>query len=193
MRHVPWYSAALFGLTSLFVATGLAGGILRGGTPAPASNSDQTRYPVLFRDGLGLQPFTVLELHERQVEAEARWEQARQAEEARRAAEMKAQQAKALSSQQQVKAPLTSSCQYADLIRAHWPRDAEWAISIAWRESRCRPDAYNPSGASGLFQLLGHQDLVEAVCPGGSVFDPVCNVKAAWALYSGSGRSPWSL
>lgn len=83
-------------------------------------------------------------------------------------------------------------CAYADLIRSVWTQDAEWAISIAWRESRCQPGAANPSGAHGLFQMLGHHDIFMAIgCP--DEFDPGCNVRAAWSLYQGSGRAPWSL
>lgn len=89
-----------------------------------------------------------------------------------------------------------SGCAYADLIRSIWQRDAEWAINIAFRESRCSPGALNRSGSSGLFQILMplHADLVRNVCgPGGSVFDAACNVRVAWALYQSSGRAPWNL
>ena len=82
-----------------------------------------------------------------------------------------------------------TGCAYASLIRSIWQRDAEWAIGIAWRESRCIPTAYNPSGAEGLFQLLGHGDLMA----GCSWSDPACNTRAAWRLYEGSGRRPWAL
>lgn len=87
-------------------------------------------------------------------------------------------------------------CAYAGLIRSIWQRDAEWAIGIAFRESRCQPNALNASGSSGLFQILMplHARLVAAVCGiAASVFDAVCNVRVAWALYSGSGRAPWRL
>lgn len=84
--------------------------------------------------------------------------------------------------------PRSDACPYAALIRSIWERDADWAISIAWRESRCIPTAYNPSGAEGLFQLLGHGDLMPC-----DWRDPVCNVTGAWRLYEGSGRAPWAL
>jgi soluble lytic murein transglycosylase-like protein len=84
-------------------------------------------------------------------------------------------------------------CAYDSQIRAAFGSAGDWAVGIARRESGCDPGAYNRSGASGLFQLLGHQDLVNAVCPGGSVFDPACNIAAAKKLYDGSGTAPWRL
>lgn len=93
--------------------------------------------------------------------------------------------------------PAPSGCAYESLIRSVFVEDADWAVMIAMRESGCRADAYNASGASGLFQLLGHENIVADVCPGRdpyqAVFDPVCNVNAAHVLYLGSGRAPWAL
>lgn len=68
------------------------------------------------------------------------------------------------------------------------------ALEVVRKESGCTDTAYNPSGASGLFQLLGHQDLLDQVCPGvpSAAFDPTCNAKAARLLYDGSGWSPWA-
>lgn len=74
---------------------------------------------------------------------------------------------------------------------------APWAQSIAVRESHCEPGAYNPSSASGIFQLLGHSDLLQAACPqvsssiSWSVSD--CNIRAAYMLFEGSGIAPWRL
>jgi soluble lytic murein transglycosylase-like protein len=71
--------------------------------------------------------------------------------------------------------------------------DEDWALRIAYRESRCNPGARNPSGAVGLFQLVNHNDLLWAACP--YVYDsgtrPDCNAKAARMLYNSAGRSPW--
>lgn len=71
--------------------------------------------------------------------------------------------------------------------------DEHWAVDVAIRESRCQPEARNPSGASGVFQLMMplHARLVYDVCGHGDVFDPACNIAAARALYDGSGRAPW--
>lgn len=72
-----------------------------------------------------------------------------------------------------------------------------WAESIAWRESNCEPTARNASGSAGVFQLLGHSDLLHAACPESdpatswSVAD--CNIRAAKSLFDGSGVAPWHL
>ena len=65
---------------------------------------------------------------------------------------------------------------------------------IAHRESGCDPNALNPSSwAKGLFQLLGHDDLIHAACP---LAYPAwniagCNAQAARYLYDSSGLAPW--
>ena len=88
-------------------------------------------------------------------------------------------------------------CPYAAQIRAAFPEDPDWAVTTAWRESRCQPDARNVEGASGLFQMMMplHRQLVADACgtadPDAAVFDPACNIAAAHALYAGSGRAPW--
>jgi hypothetical protein len=86
----------------------------------------------------------------------------------------------------------TDPCPYAATIRQEWPQDADWAIRIAWRESRCQPDARNPSGAVGLFQLLGHWDLLAKACLDADPYLAECNARAAWYLYSSAGRAPWN-
>lgn len=83
----------------------------------------------------------------------------------------------------------------AAVINAVWAGTGQeaHALNVVQKESGCTDTAYNSSGASGLFQLLGHQDMVVAICgPGGSAFDPVCNAKVALQLYQGSGWSPWA-
>jgi TP901 family phage tail tape measure protein len=63
---------------------------------------------------------------------------------------------------------------------------------IASAESGLDPTARNPSGASGLFQIMMplHQALVDRA--GGNVFDPVTNAKVAKMLYEEDGLAPWS-
>lgn len=66
------------------------------------------------------------------------------------------------------------------------------AIRIARCESGLNPAARNRSGASGLFQLLGHGSLFEA--HGWSPedwADPYKNTVVAFDLYSASGWGPW--
>lgn len=101
-----------------------------------------------------------------------------------------------------VHTPSTSSCGYAEQIRAVFGPDGEWAVSIAWRESRCTPGAKSPTGCWGLFQLCVplHMGIFRHVCPdlsarlGNSVaLDASCNIAAAKHLFNGSGRAPWAL
>lgn len=95
--------------------------------------------------------------------------------------------------------PGPSGCAYEGLVRNVFTDDADWAVSIALRESNCEPLARNSSGSSGLFQLLLplHDDLLTAVCPqwdpSVSWSIPWCAVAAAHLLYEGSGRAPWAL
>ncbi len=67
------------------------------------------------------------------------------------------------------------------------------ALQVAWRESRCNPGAIGAGGAIGLFQLVGHGDLLWAVCPydfnAGTKAD--CNARAARLLYNSAGWAPW--
>jgi len=75
---------------------------------------------------------------------------------------------------------------------------------IAWRESRCQPNAYNRGGgAAGLFQItpVNHRYLRVALgewVDRWTLLDPIQNVRAAAALFDywsahGSGYQPWSL
>lgn len=79
-------------------------------------------------------------------------------------------------------------------IQAVFGQATPWASSIAWRESRCTPTARNPSGSSGLFQLLLplHDDLFQAAgCQPSQWMVVACAVRAAYLLYEGSGTRPW--
>jgi hypothetical protein len=86
-------------------------------------------------------------------------------------------------------------CEYAAQIMAEWANTGyeRWAVDTAIRESRCRPDAYNRSGASGIFQLMMplHSQLVRDVCGWDGVFDAHCNIRAARVLFNGKGTRPW--
>lgn len=93
--------------------------------------------------------------------------------------------------------PSQACADAAAVINAVWAGTGQeaHALNVVQKESGCTDTAYNPSGASGLFQLLGHQDLLDQVCPGvpNSAFDPTCNAKAALIL-SGGGTNwaPWA-
>lgn len=98
----------------------------------------------------------------------------------------------------------------ADILNAGWNQAPGWVQSrvlnvIVPRESGCDPCAFypshsdcsvwNPSTAKGLFELLGHDDLILAACPNpwGIVawHDPTCNARAAWFLSGGGNLAPW--
>lgn len=91
-----------------------------------------------------------------------------------------------------------SECPLAAQIMEVWAGtgDEHWAVDTAIRESRCQPGARNPSGASGVFQLMLplHAGLFAEVCLAGAHVwdDPGCNIAAARLLYDGSGRRPWN-
>lgn len=72
---------------------------------------------------------------------------------------------------------------------------APWAESVAVRESGCTADAYNSSGASGVFQLMMpmHTAFIASVCGSPDVFDAACNIRAAYAMYRANGIAPWRL
>jgi len=85
-----------------------------------------------------------------------------------------------------------------DEIDAVFGPAGPWAESVAWRESNCQPGTRNgSSGSAGIFQLLGHQDLLRAACPtldpSTSWADPDCNIRAAKYLYDAAGIAPWRL
>ena len=62
-----------------------------------------------------------------------------------------------------------------------WPESAGRVLSgIIWYESRCNPNAHNPSGATGLTQLLGWH------CSP-SCYDPAGNLAEALTLYQQEG------
>jgi hypothetical protein len=66
---------------------------------------------------------------------------------------------------------------------------------IAWCESKGDPHAYNPSGASGLFQQLKAYWAGRAAAaglPGADVFDPVANAEVSAWLMATSGPQHWN-
>jgi hypothetical protein len=68
----------------------------------------------------------------------------------------------------------------------------EWAVGIAWRESRCNPRATNPNGCcvdSGLFQL--RMPIHAQRVAGCDVLDAACNARGARSLYDEVGPCPW--
>ena len=84
-----------------------------------------------------------------------------------------------------------------EAMHAVWPQ-SEWAWGerIMWRESNHTPSARNRSGASGCWQMMLplHSGIFRSVgCSPAEWADPLCNNKAAYALFQQAGRSPWAL
>jgi hypothetical protein len=70
-----------------------------------------------------------------------------------------------------------------------------WALNIIKCESGGNPNAYNSSGASGLFQHMKQYWPARATAagfPGASPFDPVANIAASAYLLYASGPGQWS-
>src|SRR5262245_23053210 len=80
-----------------------------------------------------------------------------------------------------------SYAQLEDLwIKAGGPRAlAPLMAAVALAESDGNSDAHNPSGATGLWQILGN--------PGpGNAYDPLTNAKFAVAKYHEQGLGAWT-
>jgi hypothetical protein len=70
-------------------------------------------------------------------------------------------------------------------------RALQWAMNVAWCESRYHPNSVNSdSGASGLFQFLP-STWSGTPCAQQSPFDPRANAFAAAWLYSHYGPQRW--
>ena len=67
---------------------------------------------------------------------------------------------------------------YADSLRWDW----KWLAAVAYTESRFHTEAVNPSGASGLMQIMPNTAIAVGVDPE-SLTDPQENVKAATRLF----------
>jgi hypothetical protein len=65
--------------------------------------------------------------------------------------------------------------------------------SIIYRESSGRENARNPSGASGLLQLMPGWWTGQWGVPAGNPFDPEYNLRSGHLMWHKSGWSPWSL
>jgi hypothetical protein len=87
------------------------------------------------------------------------------------------------------------------LIDKHWsrfgPQVVQWAISIAWRESNCRPDVTSPTRCAGIYQVCVplHADLFTAAGYDWhtAAWEAEPNIIVAANLYASSGPGPWRL
>ena len=78
--------------------------------------------------------------------------------------------------------PISSGGSWSDLVCSYgW--DCNWALAVIQCESGGNPNAYNPAGYVGLFQVWeGHSSNLQ---------DPATNIAAAWSLYLSGGGSHW--
>ncbi len=69
--------------------------------------------------------------------------------------------------------------------------DLDVAVAVAMAESGGNPDAYNPEGSYGLWQIYlpDHPEFA-----GWNLFDPPTNARAAYQVYAKAGGrfTPWS-
>lgn len=68
--------------------------------------------------------------------------------------------------------------------------DGPTAVAVATCESGLDPSAYNPSGASGVFQIMPATALAVGTDPA-LLFDWEVNVDTAYRLYQEQGWAPW--
>ena len=81
--------------------------------------------------------------------------------------------------------------QWRSLATAHFGDGADVALCLMAHESGGNPNAYNPSGASGLMQVLASWADDFGVSPD-DLFDPDTNLRISAALYADGGWGHWS-
>jgi sulfur carrier protein ThiS len=72
--------------------------------------------------------------------------------------------------------------------------DPDQLLRVAWCESRYNPSAYNPSGASGLFQFMPRTWAVNSAragFAGASVWDPVAAANVAAYMFAMGQAGQW--
>lgn len=75
-----------------------------------------------------------------------------------------------------------------------WPESALGTLcAIIYRESSGRAAAHNPSGASGLLQLMPGWWTGQWGVPAGNPFDPEYNLRSGYLMWRKVGWQPWSL
>ena len=78
--------------------------------------------------------------------------------------------------------------EWADLALAvGWPVE-QWPTvdRVMWCESMCRPEAHNPSGATGLLQVMPFH------AHGRDLFDPETNLAVGLEVWRQQGWRAWS-
>lgn len=81
---------------------------------------------------------------------------------------------------------------WASLVSAHFPADqVNTALRVIECESNGDPGAYNPSGATGLFQIMAPVWADHFGVSRGSLFDPDTNVRIARKVWDVQGWGAW--
>jgi hypothetical protein len=95
-------------------------------------------------------------------------------------------------------APAAAPSDIEAIIRAaaaKWGADPTQLLRVAWCESRYNPNAYNASGASGLFQFMPRTwaaNSVRAGYGGASAFDPTASANTAAFMFSIGQAGQWT-
>lgn len=75
-----------------------------------------------------------------------------------------------------------------------WPEYTLGQLTyIIMRESSGRARAYNPSGASGLLQLMPGWYTGQWGIPAGDPFDPEYNLRSGYIMWRQVSWTPWAL
>lgn len=80
---------------------------------------------------------------------------------------------------------------WRDEVSAWFGGETDLALCVMAGESGGNPDAYNPSGASGLFQIMPFW-ADEFGLPPGALFDPTTNIETAYQIRLLQGWEAWS-
>ena len=82
--------------------------------------------------------------------------------------------------------------QWRNLVAAYFPADqVDHALRVMQCESGGNPNAYNPSGASGLMQVLASWADNFGLTPA-QLFDPATNLQVARYLWDDGGWGHWN-
>jgi len=80
-------------------------------------------------------------------------------------------------------APIAVSTGGWEGIVCSYDWDCDWALAVIYCESGGNPNAYNPAGYVGLFQIWEGN--------GSNLSDPATNIAAAYSLYVSGGPGNW--
>jgi len=83
--------------------------------------------------------------------------------------------------------------QWRSLVAAYFPAsEVDFALCVMAGESGGNPSAYNPSGATGLMQVMTPLWSDHYGVAASALFDPVTNMEIAAAVWASQGWGAWS-